>query len=230
MRENNTNNMTELLSNPKVKSVNDSYKTLIKASLIHLNGQKITYEQLIEDESSLKGLGTIDFSTNILIEKPESLETKVFISSLRSTNVNVFGQNLIEIMLTPICKKVYIDSQFLEDLINIEKEIPEELSRFIKSESVRMSLQVYVDSVEQEYLSGSMDTNIKQSNFISTFLNGFYNNNQKRHVVLAYVLTCLIDHVLISPMNTSKVKILKTIIRAANKTYLTTTKEETTKE
>jgi hypothetical protein len=49
MLENNPNNMAELLSNSKIKSVNDSCKTLIEASLTHRNGQKITYKQLINE-------------------------------------------------------------------------------------------------------------------------------------------------------------------------------------
>lgn len=193
-------------------TLHDYYKKVIANVILHTCGQK-KYEDL-EIISILNGSNEISFPGF----DEENLDSRLFAGYIRANKeFTKEASNLIEILLFPIHAKVHVNN-LLYVVLSEPNKTDSYLSRVISSYDCRINFQRYIKSVEKELLNSDIiDTNIRYEDFIKRYQ--IVKNKSDRHILVAYLLSYIIEHAQIGPLSKTKIKIIKNILRKINGNY-----------
>lgn len=193
--------------------VQECYKKLI-ASVLLQSFQKRKFEDLgIED--ILSGSNVITFPT----ADEENSDARLFVAHVRANReLNGNSSSLIELLIYPIYEKVHVDAK-LHGMLSEFSEPDSYISGIVGSIDCRISLQLYIHSVEKELLNSTViDTNILYSDYQKEGYS-LAKTKADRHILTAYLITFLIEYVQVGPLSKNKIQVVKNILRRLNKNY-----------
>lgn len=122
-------------------------------------------------------------------------------------------------MLFPIHEKVLVSVEILKMLSEDRVHHSDSFAARVVSDSdCRINLQLYINSVEKELLKGvEVDTNITYGNYREQYFDSTHTD--ERHILVAYLISYIIEYIQVGPLSKNKIKIVKNILRKFNKNY-----------